>query len=55
MLSAFNALSLSPALAAMLLKPKEKINRAGRSENFTTGSTASSKKRATVTSKSSAR
>ena len=34
MLSAFNALSLSPALAAMLLKPKEKNNARGPLRKF---------------------
>ena len=36
--SAFNALSLSPALSALLLRPKKR--RAGRWENFSAGSTA---------------
>jgi len=36
-LSAFNALSLSPALAALLLKPKKK--EPGRCRSSTTGST----------------
>ena len=40
-LSAFNALTLSPALAALLLRPK-KESHAGRWENSSAGSTASS-------------
>ena len=48
-LSAFNALSLSPALAAMLLKPKDKRGTPVRSESFTTCSTAGLKRPRTVT------
>ncbi len=39
-LSAFNALSLSPALAALLLRPRKDGRRTARCAGFSTGSTA---------------
>jgi len=51
MLSAFNALSLSPALAAILVEAKRKMKTAGRSASFTAGSIAGLKRRRMVTSK----
>jgi HAE1 family hydrophobic/amphiphilic exporter-1 len=49
MLSVFNALSLSPALAAMLLRPRTKPNRAACWGGFTTGSTTGLTRRSTAT------
>ena len=42
LISAFNALTLSPALAALLLKPKDATRRAGPLRRFSTGSIGSS-------------
>ena len=52
-LSAFNALTLSPALAALLLRPKRQP--AGRWAGCSAASTASSAARPTGTSRSAAR
>ena len=53
LISAFNALTLSPALAAMLLRPRKEG--AASSAGSSTGSTAASRRRRTATSRSIAR